>query len=284
MHDCNISTFTGTDTYYKNTKFWFAINCDRMYDAHFKNIHFDEPVNNKKNQFNSADGLHITGLCHDIIIDHLTGICGDDFVALNANEDTPGDIYNITIRNCIMGDTLTKNGIRIYGTSRGNSCAISNILIEKCTIRSDNSPCIYFTNSANGVYNKEASLLQVENILVRKCEFYAPKYELASGDHPSVIRIAGVNGENIKFEKIKGFSNKDSMTYFLNILDKSNIKNLTLKKCSLKGKKSLSFLKFKGINPSDNDACIFIEKCKFNRDDAMRYIYDYKDNKRQKLY
>lgn len=274
MHDCNVSTFTGTDIYYKNTKFWFAINCDRMYDAHFKNIHFDQPVNYRKNQFNSADGLHITGLCHNIIIDHLTGACGDDFIALNANEDTPGDIYNVIIRNCIMGDTLTKNGIRIYGTARGNDCAISNILIEKCTIRSDNSPCIYFTNSANGVFNKEASLLKVENILVRKCKLYAPKYELASGDHPSIIRIAGVKGNNIKFEKIKGFSNRDSITYFINFLDNSIINNLTLKKCSLKGKKSFSFLKNNGNKTPGNKVAIYMENCKFNGDNAMSYIYE----------
>lgn len=265
IHDCTISTFTGTDTYYKNTKFWFAIDCDRFFDATFKRIHFDQPVNYKENQFNSADGLHITGLCNNILIDGCDGHTGDDFIALNANENTPGDIYDITIRNCNIGsDTISKNGIRIYGGHKKRNLSISNILIEKCKIKTDNSPCIYITNSANGVFDANNQFLTVKDLTVRNCQFVSPKYELASNDYPSIIRIGGVIGDNLSFENIKGFANSYRLSYFINVLKDNDLKNVKLHKCSMTGRNSLQFEK---VNPKVVTHELILNKCKLIKDD-----------------
>lgn len=260
MHDCNISTFTGTNTYYKNTKFWFAINCDRMYDAHFKNIHFDQPVNYRKNQFNSADGLHITGCCHDIIVENLSGHCGDDFIALNSNEDTPGDIYNITIKNCDIGsDTISKNGIRIYGGHKTKQLCISNILIEKCRIRSDNSPCLYLTNAANGIYNAKYKPIIIENFKVKKCKFFAPKYDLGKENYPSIIRIGGVNSNYLLFDRIKGYANTDIRTSIINYLGGNIINKIVMNKCEFQGDN------FHDLTNSNQNVVFY--KCKFKKND-----------------
>lgn len=122
MHDCTISTYTLETDYYKTTKFWFAIDCSRFYDGRFRNIRFEQPVNYRRNQFNSADGIHINGQCHDIKIIKCYGHCGDDFIALNANERTPGDIYNIKINHCCIGsDTLSKMEYEFMVPVRPNS-------------------------------------------------------------------------------------------------------------------------------------------------------------------
>lgn len=271
MHDCTISTFTGTDTYYKNTKFWFAVDCDRMYDATFKRIHFDQPVNYKENQFNSADGLHITGLCHDILIEECDGHTGDDFIALNANEDTPGDIYNVTIRNCNIGsDTISKNGIRIYGGHKTKQLSISNVLIENCTIRSDNSPCIYITNAANGVANDANQKLVVRDLTVKDCKFYAPRYELASNDYPSIIRLAGINGNNLLFKNISASANNIVGSYFMNILNSNQLSNVSLLQCRMKGANALKMCNSKITNINNNVVGINIIDCKLNNE----LIYD----------
>lgn len=243
VHDCTISTFTGTDIYYKNTKFWFAIDCDRMHDARFSNIYFDQPVNYRKNEFNSADGLHITGQCHDILIDNCYGHCGDDFIALNANEDTPGDISNIVIRNCNIGsDTISKNGIRIYGAAKLRNLTISNILIKDCKITPSNSPCVYITNSPNGVNDSLYNRIVVKNLTIKDCVFNAPKYELASGDHPSIIRLAGVEGDSIIIKNIKAFAHGDSISYFVNILQNNDLRNVSIQNNYFRGENASSFV------------------------------------------
>lgn len=246
VHDCVISTFTGSDIYWKNTSFWFAIHCLDMYDATFKNIFFDQPANYKENQFNSADGLHIQANCHDIIVDGCYGHCGDDFIALNASEAGPGDIYNIKIRNCNIGsDTISKNGIRIYGMEKDEQITISNILIENCRINSLNSPCIYITNSENGVIREGYQKVRVENLTVKNCIFNCPQYELASGDYPSAIRIAGVEGYNIVFKNIEATANSHKLSYFLNVMDYNDLQDVVVKNCSLQGMNAHKFLNVK---------------------------------------
>lgn len=243
VHDCTISTFTGTEINYKNTKFWFAIDCDCMYDARFSNIYFNQPVNYRKNEFNSADGLHITGQCHDILIDNCYGHCGDDFIALNANEDTPGDISNIVIKNCNIGsDTISKNGIRIYGAAQYRHLTISNVLIKNCKINPLNSPCIYITNAPNGVNDSIYNKLIVKNLTIKDCLFNAPQYELASGDYPSIIRIAGVDGDSITIENIEAFANADSVSYFVNILQNNDLKNVSIRNNDFSGYNASSLL------------------------------------------
>ena len=270
MHDCTISTFTGTDLYYKNTKFWFAVDCDRMYDATFKRIHFDQPVNYKKNQFNSADGLHITGQCHDILIDGCDGHTGDDFIALNANEDTPGDISNVTIRNCNIGSgTISKNGIRIYGMSKKQHLKISNVLIENCRINSSNSPSVYLTNNANTSFSKDHYNIRLDSITIRNCEFSCPEFELATNQHPSAIRFAGVDGKNILIETVRATANADSLSYFINVFEQNNIENLTIRNCNFTGEKALRFIKIGRDNKSKTTVKnLVINKCDFNQSDS----------------
>lgn len=91
------------------------------------------------NKFPNQDGVDVRKGCHDIVIENITGVTGDDVVALTGlrtANDTAGitmqvggreprendDIYNITIRNikakCIGGHAivrlLNQDGIKLY--------------------------------------------------------------------------------------------------------------------------------------------------------------------------
>lgn len=128
---------------------------------------------------------------------------------------------------------------------------IRNVLIEKCTINCDNSPCIYITNAASELQENKYKKLRLRNLIIKDCEFHAPKYEMKSQNHPSIIRIGGVDGDSIFVRKVRGFANKDSMTYFLNILDYSEIGKLTIDKCSLEGKNVIGFVRVGKSRNSD---------------------------------
>ena len=263
MHDCTVSTYSSSTHGYPHTKFWFAINCTRLYDATFKNIHIDQPVCYKKNQFNGADGLHLMGQCHDIIADNLFGFAGDDFIALNASEMSWGDIYNIEIKNCQMGTRgkPTKNGIRMYSQTYKGCIPvyIKDISISNCFINSDNSPSIYISNSAAGVESTEVPRLIVKNVTVTDCEFIAPQYQYSCKYHPSIIRIGGVNADSIVVKNIKAETNKDSLSSFINILDNTIISNCNINDVEFAGKNKYSFVQIGDANTSD----ITVKEVKF---------------------
>ncbi|CAL1517218.1 hypothetical protein [Chitinophaga sp. MM2321] len=103
-------------------------------DGRIANIHFANT-----NKFPNQDGVDIRKGCHDIVIENITGVTGDDVIALTglrtANDTARttmqvggreprenDDIYNITIRNiqakCIGGHAivrlLNQDGIKLY--------------------------------------------------------------------------------------------------------------------------------------------------------------------------
>lgn len=91
------------------------------------------------NKYPNQDGIDVRKGCHDIVIENITGVTGDDVIALTGlrtNNDTSkvtmqvggrksgdnDDIYNVTIRNiqakCIGGHAiirlLNQDGIKLY--------------------------------------------------------------------------------------------------------------------------------------------------------------------------
>lgn len=91
------------------------------------------------NKFPNQDGVDVRKGCHDIVIENITGVTGDDVIALTGLRSTKDtahlgmqvggrwprendDIYNITIRNiqakCIGGHAivrlLNQDGIKLY--------------------------------------------------------------------------------------------------------------------------------------------------------------------------
>jgi hypothetical protein len=95
----------------------------------------------------NQDGIDLRKGCHDIVIENISGITGDDTVALTALRDAPGvkspagmqiggngylgesdDIYNVTIRNissmCSGGHSIVRllcaDGIKIYNVKIEN--------------------------------------------------------------------------------------------------------------------------------------------------------------------
>lgn len=77
----------------------------------------------------NTDGIHLTGLCDNGVINNIYGTTGDDMVALNADDYgvyrvREGDIYNISISN-IFGINGYR-GIRLLS----NTSSIYNVKIE----------------------------------------------------------------------------------------------------------------------------------------------------------
>ena len=107
-------------------------------------IRFDD-----SNKMRNQDGIDIRKGCHDILVENVTGVCGDDVVALTAlrrragsrrnggrsscqiGGDFPGpddDIYNVTVRNvrarCSGGHgivrLLVQDGIKMHHVTVSN--------------------------------------------------------------------------------------------------------------------------------------------------------------------
>ena len=101
------------------------------------------------NKMRNQDGVDVRKGCHDILVENITGVCGDDVVALTAHRLAPGtgrkggkafhqiggnwegpadDVYNITVRNvrarCSGGHGLVRllvqDGIRMHHVTVSN--------------------------------------------------------------------------------------------------------------------------------------------------------------------
>lgn len=206
IHDCYVSTYTGDTAVTKGVyTYWFAFQCNELSYAKFKNVHIDQPTSG--NSYNSADGIHLSGNCHDIVIDNVYGQAGDDFIAMNTNENQSGDIFNVIIRNCSIGDkTISGSGIRFYGCSRLSKTPsdvqlrISNVLISKCNINTYLSPCIFFTNNPDWVKTDLSSQkLSVNNVTIKDCRL---DYKSSRKKDIPSIWIGGVECNDLCFDKI----------------------------------------------------------------------------------
>jgi pimeloyl-ACP methyl ester carboxylesterase len=129
------------------TQCW-AISQERCSGGKLHDIHF-----NSSNAMFNQDGIDLRKGCHDIVIENISGITGDDTVALTALRDPPGvtspagmqiggngylgesdDIYNVTIRNissmCSGGHSIVRllcaDGIKIYNVKIENVVETKN--------------------------------------------------------------------------------------------------------------------------------------------------------------
>jgi len=239
FHDCTVSTFTGDTAITRGTyTFWYAFQCDELCNARFENIHIDQPT--WDNKYNSGDGIHLSGGCHDIMIQNVWGQAGDDFIAMNTNENHSGDIYNIIIRNCTIGkDKISRGGIRFYGCSRLShvygkpQLKISNVKIYGCDIRTDFSPCVFFANNGFwGIIDKESQKLAVNDVSIKNCNLhYESKYWK---DIPAIF-ISGTECDNLEFERI--FADKSTHVPLFGLNGFNDIKAIDIKRC---GKKNMS--------------------------------------------
>lgn len=133
---CNVKHFTLDGFAMDETQSWAISVENGCAHGRISNIAF-----NSTNKMPNQDGVDVRKGCHDILIENITGVCGDDVVALTGlrsdKPPVPGrvsmqvggnaptdndDIYNITIRNvqakCAGGHgiirLLNHDGIRMY--------------------------------------------------------------------------------------------------------------------------------------------------------------------------
>jgi len=133
---CNVKGFTLDGFTLEETQAWGISVENGCARGRISNIAF-----NSTNKMPNQDGVDVRKGCHDILIENITGVCGDDVVALTGlrshtprpngalsmqvGGDAPtdsDDIYNITIRNvqatCAGGHgiirLLNQDGIRMY--------------------------------------------------------------------------------------------------------------------------------------------------------------------------
>lgn len=226
VHDCYLSTYTNDELVINQgvKPHWYAVQCYDFENAVFKNIHIDQPAEGKT--YNSADGIHLSGRCHDIEINHVYGQAGDDFIALNSNECNAGDIYNITIKNCIIGkDIPSFSGIRVYGCTRLSDLPntpqlkIYNVNINNCYINTSLAPCVYFTN--NNVFREEDKAsykLNISDFTIKNCKL---SYHAVKNKNMSAIWMVGAELNNLQLDKLTYVGdNKEEIP--LLILERSN--------------------------------------------------------------
>jgi len=238
IHDCNVSTFTGDTTVTKGLyTYWFAFQCDELSNARFKNVHIDQPTAGKK--YNSADGIHLSGGCHDIVIENCYGQAGDDFIAMNTNENHSGNIWNVKIKNCTIGkDRISSSGIRFYGCSQRSHAdgkpqlSIYNITIENCYIRAALSPCIFFTNAPDWKYTDYQSLkLKVRDVAISNCTLI---FESLRGTEVPSVWVDGSEFCNVTFDKIN--STVDCDIDFVEVKDFNEIRSMRIDRSRQNGK------------------------------------------------
>lgn len=237
IHDCYVSTFTG-DTNITNGiyTFWFAFHCNELSDAIFRNIHIDQPITSNKP--NSSDGIHLSGKCHDILIDNVYGQSGDDFIALNTNENESGDIYNICIKNCLIGAKKPSiSGIRIYGSSRLShvpgepQLKVSNLNIENCCITTSYMPCIFFTNSPLLRYDRESKKLSVDSVTIHGCKLSSQ----SSQKKHIGIWLGGVECNNLIIKDVCDMLKLGENNSLFCLEGYNDLKQVRIKNCRQKG-------------------------------------------------
>lgn len=203
---CSFTTMATTAGNYQ-----YAVD---IYDSSYivlTNLHINQP----NERTNNADGIHINGNNHDIVIDNVYGVSGDDFIALNCPEGTSGDIYNVTMSHIV--NTGTYLGIRLYSTGQ----KLSNIVIRDSVLDCLNtgSAAIRFTNSALSSGSSTSANAEISNVLISNC--------VLNGN--SNAWFGAVNGDNITFENcdFNVNSNKQPLLFSIN----SHLGKLLLKNC-----------------------------------------------------
>ena len=156
------------------------IQINNSYNVNINNIIFDTSytVNDGTitNIYYFNDGIHINGGCHDIEINNVTGICLDDFIALNTVEGigvNNKDIYNININSC---NTSKSFGIRFYGFDDNIIFNIYNVSINNCVIDTNaNVPAVRFLNSV-GLGGQSKTRINCYNIDINNSIFTSNNY------------------------------------------------------------------------------------------------------------
>lgn len=251
FHDCYISSFTGDTTITQGIyTYWYAFQCDELSHARFRNIHIDQPID--ENKYNSADGIHLSGGCHDILIENCFGQAGDDFIAMNTNENHSGNIYNISVRKCNIGKkTISSAGIRFYGCSRLSHAEgkpqlkISNVSITNCYIRTSLSPCIFFSNNTDWINNDPQSYrLSINNITISNCTF--DYLSLRRSNYPA-IWIGGTECNNMSFDEVRLVSSCDDIS-FIGFEGDNSLESIDFKRCRQGGENDIDI---RAVNEPD---------------------------------
>ena len=142
----NVEGFEVSGLHFHNFRYW-ALNFEfcrfgKIHDIHFKanlECEFEGVKFNyfRLDRYNSmivrqADGLDIRQGCHDILVENIHGVSGDDSVALTnlpvesrAVKGLSTDMYNITVKH-VRTATLDAN-VRILGQGGG---VIHDVLVE----------------------------------------------------------------------------------------------------------------------------------------------------------
>ena len=151
---CKVDGFKIENLTLRETQAWGVSVEHGCVHGHIANINFEDT-----NKMLNQDGIDVRKGCHDILIENITGVCGDDVVALTAlrrrKPTVPGkpcmqiggnaptdsdDVYNVTIRNvrarCAGGHgiirLLCQDGIKMH------DIVVSNVVDTTDLARGDN--------------------------------------------------------------------------------------------------------------------------------------------------
>lgn len=233
LHDSYVSTFpSSTVSGITSKTYWYAFQCDRLAFSIFRNVHIDQPI---EDHYNSSDGIHLSGQCHDVIIDNVYGQTGDDFIALNTNENTSGNIYNICIKNCVIGKEIpSSNGIRIYGNSQLShqegkpQLSVSNVSIKNCYIKTINTPPIYFTNSPSPwSFDDNSHLLRISNFRIDNCRLCS----LMEYKSKEIVRFNGVEIEDFHLLNTRATELLNEGDSFIKLEGQNEVDKMIVDKC-----------------------------------------------------
>jgi hypothetical protein len=124
------------------------------------------------------DGIHVDGPASDLVIEDCHFETHDDAIALNAAEGHTGDINDVRIRGCYVGNSWTL--LRIYTSLKGipgNTHKVRRVVVSDCTGATD-SPSFNLGIESNWAADAPG---QVEDVLITGCE-------LSCGDGFAVVR------------------------------------------------------------------------------------------------
>lgn len=249
IHDCYVSTFSGDkDVTGGVYTYWYAFHCNELTNSKFENLYIDQPYNNT---YNSSDGIHLSGGCHDITIENVNGSAGDDFIALNTNENKSGNIYNIRIANCTIGKhNPSVSGIRLYGCSRLSHAPgkpqlmISDVAIENCYIKTLHSPCIFFTNNSDWKKNDESSYkINTNNIQIINCKLQSQ----ISRDKSVAIWLGGAECDNVTIDGVSTIGKENAKVVLIGFKGFNDIKRMKMRNCKQSG---IPFVRASFVNDS----------------------------------
>jgi hypothetical protein len=124
------------------------------------------------------DGVHIDGLCEDILVSDCYFKTGDDCIALNAPEGYGGDISRVTVTNCIA-DSSGEAFLRIYTSldpaamASNNVHKVRNVVVSNCTGTVEG--VCFNLGITNGGLSSTAGADQIQDLSVSNCTLSSPQ-------------------------------------------------------------------------------------------------------------